>query len=187
MNIDKKQMTLLSVVGIATLLAAIIGATFAWFSATVTGNDTASSVTVTTATLGISYTNGNEIKMLKIFPGTESGEKAFTIQSVGATVDQQYYVNWEVSVFDFADKSDLVYSLRGTTEGSGLLIPNKTDEPMPTTIGTTTIGTGTLKPDETHTYYLNVKFKETGSDQNSNQSKNFQGKISVSTPTLSGS
>ncbi len=174
-----KQTIFLSAIAIVTLLVAIIGATFAYFSAIVTGNEEASSVEVTTATLGISYTNGNEIKMIKVFPGATSGDKTFTVASEGATVDQVYTINWEVATFDFTNKEDLVYSLSGTADSTGTPVETKIDEPMPTSTGVTAIGDGTLKPDETHTYTLNVKFKETGSNQNSNQSKTFVGKISV--------
>ena len=196
MEQEKKGNTVfLSVIGIATLLVAIIGATFAWFSATVTGNDQASSVTVTTATLGINYVNGQEIKMLKAMPGATSGDKTFTIASQNATVNTGYTINWNIDTFDFVNKADLVYSLSGQkTSTAGTLVATKTDEAMPTSTGTTAIGNGTLSvvddgagnyTQDTHTYTLSVKFKETGSNQNSNQGKSFYGRIQVTTPEVS--
>ena len=61
MNETKKGNTvLLTVIAVATLLVAVVGATFAYFTASVAGNDTASSVVVKTAQIGtITYTNGN--------------------------------------------------------------------------------------------------------------------------------
>ncbi len=188
MDNEKKGNTIfLSVIGIATLLVAIIGATFAWFSATVTGNDQASSVEVTTATLGVNYTNGNEIKMLKVLPGATSGDKTFTVASQGANVDQTYTINWDITTFDFIDKSDLVYSLSGSASDTGTPVATKTNEAMPTSTGVTAIGNGTLKPEETHTYTISVEFLETGSNQNSNQGRNFAGKISVTAANVSAS
>jgi len=54
---DKKSRTALLTFVIILLLA---GVSFAWFSATVTGNDTAKGVEVTTANLSIIYNGGPE-------------------------------------------------------------------------------------------------------------------------------
>lgn len=200
----KKDTIFLSVIGIATLLVAIIGATFAWFSATVTGNETASSVTVTTATLGIIYTNGNEIVLDRVEPQDTSDSatsaliatdqtKTFTIEPAeSANVVQNYTINWDIATFDFAQKEELVYSLSGKITGSptggneaGTLVATKTGEAMPANTGVTAIGTGQVSPGETHTYTLTVWFKETGSNQNYNQGKTFRGKIYVTTDEVS--
>lgn len=57
------------VIGVATLIVAIIGATFAWFTATAedTGN-----VTVTAGTLTIEYTDGTQIAAGNLKPATEA-------------------------------------------------------------------------------------------------------------------
>lgn len=183
---NKGQTIFLSVVGIATLLVAIIGATFAWFSATVSGNNTASSVIVETATIGITYTNGNEIKLQNALPGA-TDTKTFTVAAAdGSTIDQTYKINWNITTFDFANKADLVYALTGTPDGDGTAV-NKSETAMPTTTGVSEIGSGTLKPDETHSYSLTVTFKETGSNQNANQGKSFAGKIEVTADNVSAS
>jgi len=85
MNEGKGQTIFLSVIGIATLLVAIIGATFAWFSVNVSGNDEASSIFVTTAVLGsITFTDGTEIRMENIRPETSpSRTKTFTVANTG--------------------------------------------------------------------------------------------------------
>ena len=67
MDNNKGQTIFLSVIGIATLLVAIVGATFAWFSISVSGNANASSIIVTTAKLGsVEFTDGNLIEMSNI-------------------------------------------------------------------------------------------------------------------------
>lgn len=183
----------LSVIGIATLLVAIIGATFAWFSATVTGNDTASSVTVQAATLGVVYTNGNAINLEKAMPGDESDTKTFTVAAAsGSTISQAYDLNWNVTTNNFVNKTDLVYDLSGSittaaTSGSaGTVVASKSNATMPNA-GTSSIGSGTLGIGETHTYSIKVKFIYRDADQNSDQGKTFQGKIEVSTPNVSAS
>lgn len=187
MDNNKGQTIFLSVVGIATLLVAIVGATFAWFSATVTGNDTASSVTVQTATIGITFTDGNELSIPNALPGSYK-TKTFTVAAAeGSTIDQNFAINWDVLKFDFVNKEDLVYELSGVsslTEDAGTLV-TKTETAMPTEVGTAEIGKGTVKPNETQTYTLKVTFKETNSNQNSNQGRNFTGKIQVAAENIS--
>ena len=51
------------------IVGLIAGLSFAWFSATVSGNDEAKSDVVETANLSIIYTNRNEIKGENILPG----------------------------------------------------------------------------------------------------------------------
>ena len=57
---NKKGTTvLLTVIGIATLLVAVVGATFAYFTASVTETNETTNVTVTSATLGtITFDHG---------------------------------------------------------------------------------------------------------------------------------
>lgn len=90
MDNNKGQTIFLSVIGIATLLVAIIGATFAYFSITVTGNEQASSIFVTTATLGqINFVDGTQINMEKVNltkgGDDESRTKKFTVQNTAET------------------------------------------------------------------------------------------------------
>lgn len=90
MDNNKGQTIFLSVIGIATLLVAIIGATFAYFSITVTGNEQASSIFVTTATLGqINFVDGTQIKWDKVNlekDGTDKTEsKTFTVENTATT------------------------------------------------------------------------------------------------------
>lgn len=182
-----KSVLFITIISVLTLLVAIAGATFAWFSATVTGNE-ASSVIVETATLGIVYENGNEIKLINAVPGDKVENKTFTVSAAdGSTIDQKYDINWDVANFDFANKDELLYSLSGTTEGTGTVCTPVTDSAMPANTGVSKICTGTLKPNETHTYSLSVKFNETNVNQNANQGKKFTGKISVTSQNVSAS
>ena len=185
MNETKKGNTvLLTVIAVATLLVAVVGATFAYFTASVAGNDTASSVVVKTAQIGtITYTNGNEVKLDNAYPGATSETKTFTVAAdTSATANVNYSLNWTNVTNGFVNKEDLVYTLTGANSDASnttTTLVTKTNEVAPST--NTLIGSSVLKPGETHTYSLTVKFKETGSDQNANQSKSFTGKIEVST------
>ena len=191
MNETKKGNTvLLTVIAVATLLVAVVGATFAYFTASVAGNDTASSVVVKTAQIGtITYTNGNEVKLENAYPGATSNEVKFTIAlDQDATTSVHYTLKWINVTNDFDPSSDLVYSLKGTDRSTGSvengeqpkLIDDITNKEVPTTSGTI-IGSGIVSGASIHEYTLTVKFKETGIDQNSNQGKSFTGKIEVFT------
>ena len=54
-NNNKQNTLLLTVIAVATLLVAVIGATFAYFTANTTGTETASTIVVTAARLEITY------------------------------------------------------------------------------------------------------------------------------------
>ncbi len=157
-------------------------ATFAYFTASVSGNDEASSVIVKTAQIGtITYENGTELKLDNAMPGADSDTMTFTIASdASSTSPVAYTIYWDTVTNGFNPTTDLVYTLTGDgASKGGQLVTNKTNEVAPTT--KTTIGSGTIAPSETHTYQLKLHFKETGSEQNSNQGKSFTGRIQVST------
>lgn len=184
---------LLTVIAIATLVVALVGATFAYFTATVQGNNEASSIVIRTASIGnIVYENGTELTLENAYPGAYSNKITFTVSSVDNDAALPYELSWvEVSndfVLDSEGNSDLVYSLEGTASGTGTLVDLSLDSTYDNgfaavpTVGPVKIGSGSLAAGgETHTYEMQVHFKETATDQNSNQGKTFAGKIKVTT------
>ena len=196
MDNNKGQTIFLSVIGIATLLVAIVGATFAWFSATVTGNDKASSIIVSTAVLGnVTFTDGNQINMTNIRPEKSPQEtKTFTIANTteGATETIAYKITLDVTTNTLTEASKVgedyyfVHKLSGTsskTSDAGTLV-NLAETKVPTT--TADLGNGTLVGTETHTYTYTIQFKEANADQNAAQGKAFQGKLSVTNTDNTG-
>lgn len=72
MKRERSNTTLLVVIGIATLLVAVVGATFAFFSAQVTYNDTNSTLTITSAAGGTSsFAGGDTLQISNIYPREE--------------------------------------------------------------------------------------------------------------------
>ena len=61
------------VIGVATLIVAIIGATFAWFTATAAGNQT---TTVTSGNLVIEYADSTDLVATNLKPATEEQVEA---------------------------------------------------------------------------------------------------------------
>ncbi len=182
-NNNKGQTIFLSVIGIATLLVAIIGATFAWFNVSVQGNANASSIYVTTAQLGtVVFTDGNEIVMDSIRPETSPNRtKTFYVINTDSTATESfaYSISLNVTTNTISPLADgaFVYSLSGAKNGAGTVATTVTEQIVPES--TTVIGSGSLSGTETHTYTFTITLKETSSDQNSIQGKTFNGFLSV--------
>lgn len=186
MDNNKGQTIFLSVIGIATLLVAIVGATFAWFSISVSGNDKASSVIVTTATLGsVAFTDGDEINLTNIRPETSPQKvKTFTVANTNkdATEDVKYKIELVVDTNTLTPAADgqFVNTLTGTTNGTGTVV-NVAESAVPE--ATKELGQGILKGYETHSYTYTIQFKENSADQNAAQGKAFGAKLQVNLVT----
>ena len=72
MSEGKNNTVMLTIIGIATLLIAVVGATFAYFSATLTGTNDEKEYTVRSATVGTQFNGGNHIAAAGIFPKEEA-------------------------------------------------------------------------------------------------------------------
>lgn len=76
---SKTNTLLLTVIGVATLLVAVIGATFAYFTAQMSGGETSPTVKMNAGTLNINFANGNDVDLVEGFeptkPKTECEEK----------------------------------------------------------------------------------------------------------------
>ncbi len=86
---------LLTVIGVATLLVALVGATFAYFSATITSTAKESIYITTVNPIALKYVGSSAIKLENIAPG-ESGTSTFTVENAttaeeGATGVVQTY------------------------------------------------------------------------------------------------
>ena len=202
-----------AVVGVATLVVAIIGATFAYFSATATNNDTIVGGTATGNNIALAVTpiapvteaktrTENMIPMLK-----ENLQKGLTgtggkscIDANGNTVCQVYKVT-VTNNGATAVKLDATLNLetaKGTGEGSGTnmkwqLIENATTEG---TVGTMKPqGTAALFADDlslaasgTKDYYIVVWLLETNGPQDSSDAGiNYTGTVTVNAVGADGS
>ena len=114
---EKKNVVFLTVLAVATLLTAVVGTTFAYFTATVTNTNTPTATTVTTASdLGITYSDGDQIGMSNIVPGQYTDEKTITVTNNSTTTAMHYQITWDEVANSFVKGAtdttdDLVYSL----------------------------------------------------------------------------
>ncbi len=126
--------------------------------------------------------------MKDALPGAKSADKTFTIKSEGGSgFTSAPYTIQLVEISNNITNEELTYSLSGvisgTTSASGTTVAKVTDGTITETSGTKNLGNGTITPGETHTYTFSVAFKETYSNQDSNQGKSFSAKLNVITGT----
>ena len=186
MKENKGTTILLTVIGVATLLVAVVGATFAFFTATVSDQNTnQTNVTVTAATLGtITFTHGNTITLNPAYPGA-TGNVDFTVAADAAsTVPVDYDVYLVTTTNSVASGRSETNNLVGTLTGgpTGATI-NLTNTPLTTTnfaaSSEVLIGSGTLQPTTTDTWNLAVTLVETGAEQNNDQGRAYTGYLKV--------
>lgn len=166
MERNNGQTIFLSVIGIATLLVAIIGATFAYFSTTITNNSV--STNVTTAKVVNAQMENTLIDLTNVVPGDSTGDKTVTVRATGIGAGTTMPYTCKISYS--GQVTDLQYQVSAAdaaTNGGTWTAITTTD---------TNFVTGTLSSEnDSDVYLLNVRFHETGSDQTSAQS----GKSSV--------
>ena len=175
-KMGKKQKITFYTAAVVLALLVILnigGLAYAFFTATVTGNDTAKGDVVETGSLSIVYTNGQEIRGENILPGWSSS-KTFTVENTG-TVEATYNINWEKLTNAFVNKADLVMSLTSTNFGGTL-----TETQIPNS-GThiNIIKNIKIDPGVIQEYTLTIEYKNKDYDQSSDMGKSLVGKIEV--------
>ncbi len=181
MDETKSQSIFLSIIGIATLLVAIIGATFAWFSITVTGNDNPSDITINSGTLGqVSFVDGTNIEIKNLMPGSFT-TKTFTVSQTdpSATGKISYNIVLNVKSNTLSPNANgyFVHSLTssGNTNGGTLAQLPSTAVPIQSMV----IGSGVIEGYEVHTYQYTIGLTNANENQNAAQGKDFSGYLSV--------
>ena len=185
---EKKNVIFLSVIAVATLLTAVVGTTFAYFTATVSGNESANNVKVSTDTLAVTYAQTSSISQSNWVPG-KSASMRFTVanNSNNAT---KFNLVWDAgvtnTVADAADAKDITYTLYSCTSAEDATCTTKlvtaAQLPAANAASTTAIPEAaalTVAAKGTNYYKLTVDFAETNKEQNSLQGKSFGGTIIV--------
>lgn len=183
---DKKQATILTIIAITTLFFAVVGATFAYFTIAVRGNEEASSIVVKTAFLGqVVFKDGVGINLLDSYPG-DYREKTFTITNSESDVEVVivYNVYLDQITNEFAPRGIAEFQHQivsaqkeSTSDFSVLGVLSPTTVPSPS--NTSPIFTGALYGNDTHTYTYRIGLIESNSNQNIAQGLSFLGKIRV--------
>ncbi len=168
---------------LAVLILISIGASYAYFTATITGSETATTVTIGSGTLGITYAGGSAITASNIYPRSEAWvTKNFTITGNNTTdTTMSYKVALTVASNTFS-ASALKWQLTSTNTGSnGTPIPAKTtNQNIAAGASSINLGTGSFTgvvSSKVHTYVLTIYFPDTSGDQNTEQGKSFTARL----------
>ena len=177
----KGQTIFLSIIGIATLLVAIIGATFAWFNVTLNDDNPDNGIVVTTASLSsITFEDGAQIDATGIFPGTTK-TKTFTISQTdpSATESVSYDIKLNVISNSLSPVANgaFVNSLSGKGNSNGGTLVKVDNQVVPTE--STVLGSGILVGYESHEYTYSITWNEIDEDQSEGLDKSFSGYISA--------
>ena len=162
---------------IALLLLLTTGLSYAYFSASISGNENAKNVVVEAGTLKLTYTDGPAINAQYIKPGW-STTKEVSVKNNG-TLDTNYNVIWQ-SLTNTITNNELVLSATcqrlnasGTVEGTCESISQAPISDM------TIAKKISIESGITHKYTFTILFKETNADQNYNQGKEFNGVLGI--------
>ena len=162
---------------IALLLLLTTGLSYAYFSASISGNENAKNVVVEAGTLKLTYTDGPAINAQYIKPGW-STTKEVSVKNNG-TLDTNYNVIWQ-SLTNTITNNELVLSAKcqrlnasGTVEGTCESISQAPISDM------TIAKKISIESGITHKYTFTILFKETNTNQNYNQGKKFSGVLGI--------
>ena len=175
-NGGKSSTILLTVIGIATLLVVVTGATFAFFAAQVKGDDTATSVQIKAAADGtaITMTGFDQITLAGIYPKADAWVKdkevSFTLPKVDqSTTVSSYSFDLVVTSNDFkADYLTFTFAKKSLSANVSGESGTATKTAINGTTGVTNIAHGKVarNADTTVKYNLNVYFDEKNENQN---------------------
>ena len=170
MGENKGQTIFLSVIGIATLLVAIIGATFAYFTTSMGG--TQGTVKATTAKLGSSSFTAESVSATAVLPGWTSEAKNVTVTLGESDVDVSYTCVLTMTANPLTDLKLAVAGDNAVAAATKTLATGESE---------TKIAEGVLKSGESKTMTYTLTFAETGTVQDSQQGATIDGVVKCST------
>ena len=178
---DKKSKNTL-IVSIIALAFVLIGVTYAYFSARITGLESASTLSLTAGRMGIHYSEGDEnVSVSNIYPREQEWlTKTITLTGWNTTdLAMNYELGLNVTTNTFT-RNYITYDLTLISGSVGTPISNITGGKINGT-GHIRFGYGqfTQADGDQHIYELKIYFKDNGQDQNDSQNAVLNGKIYV--------
>ena len=174
MKDDKKY---IYIVAVLLLVVVALGISYAWFSAIITGNDTAKNNKVVTGNLELTYTDTNEISLDNVIPG-DSFTKEISVKNTG-TLDVKYNLVWQ-SLTNTITNNELVIEATCKRLNSSGTVEGTCESISQTPVSSNTIKKKiSIEPNITHEYTVKVTFIDTGEPQNYNKNKSFNGKLGI--------
>ena len=175
-----KYYNMLVIVAAILIIALVTATSYAYFTATVKGNNEADSTVITTGNMSLTFVDDSIVGLYNMYP-TQSVEKEFYIENTGE-VETNYDVYFSNIINDFADKSDLVYiveSLSGDDLTAGCEILSQRVVPSISNEESKIISSCPIEVGQKHGYKLTIFFVDDNSNQDDNKGKHFSAKLSV--------
>ena len=178
-ELNNSNKTKLFILTLVILLVSVAGISYAYFTIQITGNDTASSMRLRTANMSLVYNDVQIVSGEYVEPGWTQ-TKTLTVTNTG-NVDVYYSIIWrdlinEITKGELVISATCTSSVQGNTcDGFEKIVPTKLTEAHNVLVKNGI----SIEPSEIHTYTLTVEFIETGSNQNYNQDKYFNGTLNV--------
>ena len=188
--IDKKSVTLYVLVALF-LVSISFGVSYAYFTASVTGNDTAKQTKVTAGTLGVSFdvtdkiTNNNIMLIKDADRATKAESLTFSVANNGNLAGQYLIYLTDLSISNNLKSADFKWELikNGTTTYSGNFTTATNGVLFPLTsvteAGSLTPANQQIAVGSTDNYVLRVWLSETQEDQTSLLGGTFSGKVKM--------
>ena len=174
---DNKKFNILLILGGILVL---VGVSYAYFAATVTGNENVSTISYEAGYLEIELDGGPNVTANRIIPkDTPFVTKTITLTGKNNSNGNMPY-NIEIVVDNNTYTTDsITYSIEGTNSSNdGVLIPNMEYIPIN---NTTIIGSGLFERgnNQVHTYTIKFYFLDNNTDQSANMRASFSAHIKI--------
>ena len=182
-QISKSNKIKIIVITALIFLVSIAGISYAYFTIQITGNDTASSMRLRTANMQLIYNDVQIVSGEYATPGW-SDTKTLTVTNNG-NVTADYIIKFRELV-NTVINGELVLSAEcSSSSGTCDDLPERAIHSASTEITDAYMyGPISIAPGVTHTYTLTAEFIETGSNQNYNQNKYFNGTLNIGDGTV---
>lgn len=176
----------------SSILLLILGVTYAYFTANISGTETDTTITVTGGTMNITFIRGSLININNIIPQNEVvAVKNFTVTGNNTTDSPMDYNLALVVTENTFSKSSLCYKLQSiNSDSNGKSVPEIDKyKKINTGISKTYLAEGSFNKTEwnlSHEYFLEIYFLENGENQNIDQNKNFKAYLEINAGKLPG-
>lgn len=191
MNSGKGSTLLLLVIGVATLLVAVAGSTFAYFGAISKDNNNNVIPTVESVSGAFLSINdySSEIKGTNLKFDEDIIEKTFTINgSVVGASNYNYEINLNVKENTYKTGS-LVYTLtsQNVSNNGTTIVSTKNPVKIPTGKSTISLGkglfSGPTSNESVHKYTLKITYINADNENNPDLQASFKANLSINQPT----
>lgn len=185
-----KNIIISIIVTILTIAVVSLGVTYAFFSASIIGSESGSTIVAEAGIMQISVSGGNNVTAENIMPDNDNpwGTKTITLTGTNTTEkSMSYKIKLVVDNNEFK-KANMQYTLTSTnTENNGAVISNvSTATDITAAVGTSQVLGGTTQvgyflnaSKVAHTYVLKLFYPETNTDQSEDMGAKFAAHIVI--------